>query len=224
MSAQRDHGDTHVGRALCRVDPPSAPRPMLLALRSEGGPRTQFRRAGRPVHPLLIAGWLAATGTFPEHRGAACSAYLAGRTWPGMCWLSPLPWCPQVPRGCWWEEPELRRLPPIARRTNDSAEAGDSVESPQEAHAVTQCVSRASRAGSVRALRPCTLWELGVWGSWVLDAGTSRAGLGARQARALLPRVPTTGWLTSPRPTNRASPGSQPSDDAPRWAHNTERN
>lgn len=202
MSAQRDHGDTHVGRALCRVDPPSAPRPMLLALRSEGGPRTQFRRARRPVHPLLIAGWLAATGTFPEHRGAACSAYLAGRTWPGMCWLSPLPWCPQVPRGCWWEEPELRRLPPIARRTNDSAEAGDSVESPQEAHAVTQCVSRASRAGSVRALRPCTLWELGVWGPWVLGRWNLQGWTGGQAGQGSTSSGPHN-WLAHQPPAHK---------------------
>lgn len=221
MSAQRDHGDTHVGRALCRVDPTISPLPCAPGLEAREGP-TNPRPQGGEAHPP------------PPRTGLACCNRHVPRTQrssllgvPGWACAgsAPSPGAPQVPPGCWWEEPELRTLPPIAGRTNDSAEDGDSVESPQEAHAVTQCMSQASRPGSVRALRPCALWKLGVWGPWVLDAGTSRTGLGARQAGALLPQVPTTGWPTSPWPTfpkaqgprTRLPRGVSPADDAPPW-------
>lgn len=190
-SAQRDHGDAHVGRALCCVDPTSSPPTASCSWSRDqrGARKPKATGWGGPCTPSSYlgphkAGWLAATGVFPERRGAACSAYLAGHTWPGMCWLSPLPRCPQGLPGCWWEEPKLRRLPRMARRANDSAEDGDSVESPQEAHAVTQCMSKASRPGSSGPYGPahCGSWGFGDPASRMpeppgQDEGPGRPGL-----------------------------------------------
>lgn len=143
------------------------------------------------------AGWLAVTRMFPRHMGAACSGTPGQHELAEMQQMPPPPPAPpQVPPPRLGEEPEPRKLLTVARRPNDSDQDGDSMESPQEAHVVTQCMSRASGPGLIRAPCPCALHGLGVW-----DAAASRAGLGTRDAVPPLP-----GALRSPPPAGPLAP------------------
>lgn len=164
-----------MGRALCCVEPTIAP---CAGMCSWPPPP--------PTHPTKLAGLL-------QHACFQDTWEQLRHTWPGMCWLRRSRCCPpSTPPGAPTQVgggARAQEAAHVVRRQNDSDGDRDSMESPQEAHTVTQCMFRAS-------VPVHEGWEF-----W--DAATSSTGLGTRKAVAPLPgALRSRRWLAHHPPAH----------------------